>query len=61
MIVPEVKEIVDVYHLCNSCNKEFKLEGEHYQNNNEAFFSFQDCPNCKKRNDIWLKIKVNKK
>ncbi len=44
-----------IYRLCSSCNTEFELETG--RTNSEIVSTFQKCPHCNKRNDIWISIR----
>lgn len=47
---------VDLYHICDGCNKEFKVASiDHSQNNPIAK---SQCVHCGKWNDIWIRVKV---
>ena len=61
----EMSEIeVKVFRICCHCNKEFeavtsKIVSEAVRGVlSGRISSFQDCPLCKKRNDIWVRVQV---
>ena len=44
---------LDLFRICSNCNKEFKIT-EYSEGQIDIIVSFQDCPHCKNRNDIWV-------
>jgi hypothetical protein len=55
----DVKKVV-IEVICSSCNKAFNLRNvDRNENNNTLTTSFEDCPHCGARTDIWLLIKHN--
>ncbi len=51
---------LSIFHICSHCNKEYKLE-PFRMNGLEASgvaYNFGDCPLCNKRNDVWIRVKV---
>jgi DNA-directed RNA polymerase subunit M/transcription elongation factor TFIIS len=57
----ELEEIANrdctIQRICSSCNKTFHLwRVAHSRSKLEAVSSFEKCPHCNARNDIWVKI-----
>ena len=43
--------------ICSHCNKEFTAKDiEHNGCIRASVINFEDCPHCKKRNDIWVQV-----
>ena len=49
---------IEVERICQSCNETFILTTDSRYTKNERYFTFQDCPHCGERNDVWIKIKL---
>ena len=47
--------MIKVLHICQKCNKEYKLPI------NEGIFCFGPCPHCGARNDVWIKVVLTSK
>jgi len=49
---------IKVFHVCSHCNKEYELKmypiNTIYRGG--IGHNFDNCPLCKKRNDIWIRI-----
>lgn len=43
--------MLDIYHLCSKCNKEYKLDFGGYET-----MSFFMCPYCKHTDGLWLRV-----
>lgn len=56
---------INLFRICCHCNKEFKVETaiivtEAVKGATGHVANFMDCPLCKKRNDIWVRIQALK-
>lgn len=45
-----------IERICDSCNTSYIPELYRDSDGKQATVTFQDCPNCGKRDDIWVKI-----
>lgn len=45
-----------IERICDSCNTGYIPELYRDSDGKQATVTFQDCPNCGKRDDIWVKI-----
>jgi len=57
---------IQVFRICSECNEEFEVEGskivpEFIKGVACGYVTtFMRCPHCKKRNDIWIRVKALK-
>jgi len=54
----DLKKSIAVFRICEHCNKDYELELSYSGDRTMAVNNFQTCPNCKERDDAWVKIKV---
>ncbi len=45
-----------IERICDSCNTGYIPELYRDSDGKQATVNFQDCPNCGKRDDIWVKV-----
>lgn len=45
-----------VYRTCNECNQEYKVDLSFTADKTQDVNTFQNCPNCGKRDDVWIRI-----
>lgn len=45
-----------IERICDSCNTGYFPELYRDSDGKQATVNFQDCPNCGKRDDIWVKV-----
>lgn len=48
-----------IERICDSCNTGYIPELYRDSDGKQAIVNFQDCPNCGKRDDIWVKVHVD--
>ncbi|KKM80721.1 hypothetical protein LCGC14_1337120 [marine sediment metagenome] len=58
------EERIKLFRICSSCSKEFEATIEPVLVEatrgllTGSISTFQDCPFCKERNDIWIRIVI---
>ena len=45
-----------IFHLCEHCNEEFEIPVKNYEDISGVTIAIPMCPNCKKGNNIWIRI-----
>ena len=57
---PRTSCSVSVWRICEHCNKEYlvPLCLTHNDGRQESVHNFGECPNCGKRDDVWIRVEV---
>lgn len=47
-----------VSRICDKCNKDYYPTLNHNGEGNELVSTFMSCPNCRKTDHLWIRIKI---